>query len=264
MAAGVRPEERLLLCMADSPELLALFLGGLYIGAVPVPVSTMADGRGPGRAGDRQPGPLLIAISSEFIGAAQDAAGRRCARWSSPGRPRTSSRCWCRPGGPGPRIRTLRGFLAAAGAADLAVAGTALPTLADCPALWLYTSGTTGTPKAAMHRHGALRVTAETYAAARARASGRTTCASPPRKFFFAYGLGNAMTFPFSVGARAILDRARATPAGSASVLASQRPTLFFAAPTFYAALLAADLPPTSSPACGWPSAPGVVPRRPV
>jgi benzoate-CoA ligase family protein len=62
-------------------------------------------------------------------------------------------------------------------------------------------------------------------------------------KFFFAYGLGNTLTFPFSVGARSILDRQRATPARLASVLTARRPTLFFAAPTAYAAMLAAGLP---------------------
>jgi benzoate-CoA ligase family protein len=243
VAAGVRPEERLLLCMADSPELLALFLGGLYIGAVPVPVSTMVTATDLATlATDSRA--ALIAISSEFIAAAQDAASLPSVRevvvagetedlepLLVPSRARL-----------GPRIRTLRGFLAAAGPADLAVARTASATLADSPALWLYTSGTTGTPKAAMHRHAALRVTAQTYAADVLGIRPDDVCYSAA-KFFFAYGLGNTMTFPFSVGARSVLDRARATPARLASVLTSQRPTLFFAAPTAYAGLLAADLP---------------------
>jgi benzoate-CoA ligase family protein len=243
VAAGVRPEERLLLCMADSPELLALFLGGLYIGAVPVPVSTMVTAADLATlATDSRA--RLIAISSEFVAAAQDVAGLPSVRevvvagetedlepLLVPSRARL-----------GPRIRTLRGFLAAAGPADLAVARTAPATLADSPAFWLYTSGTTGTPKAAMHRHAALRVTAETYAASVLGIRPDDVCYSAA-KFFFAYGLGNTMTFPFSVGARTILDRARATPARLASVLTSQRPTLFFAAPTAYAALLAAGLP---------------------
>jgi benzoate-CoA ligase family protein len=139
-------------------------------------------------------------------------------------------------------VRTLRGFLAAAGPADLAAARGAEPTLADSPAFWLYTSGTTGTPKAAMHRHGSLRSTAQTYAAHVLGIRPDDVCYSAA-KFFFAYGLGNTLTFPFSVGARAVLDRARATPARLASVLESTRPTLFFGAPTAYAAMLAAGLP---------------------
>jgi len=243
VAAGIRAEERILLCMADSPELLALFLGGLYIGAVPVPVSTMATAADlTALASDSRA--RLLAVSSEFAAAAVDAAGLPGLREVAvdgetidlapllvPSRART-----------GARVRTLRGFLAAAGPADLAAARGAAPTLADSPAFWLYTSGTTGTPKAAMHRHGSLRATALTYGSGVLGIGPDDVCYSAA-KFFFAYGLGNTLTFPFSVGARAILDRARATPARLASVLAAAQPTLFFAAPTAYAAMLAAGLP---------------------
>ncbi len=243
VAAGVRAEERILLGMADTPELLAMFLGGLYIGAVPVPVSTMATAADLATlAADSRA--RLLGVSAEFTTIAADAAaagGLRdivvagqtsdLAPLAAPARARA-----------GARVRTLRGFLAAAGPADLAAARGAEPTLADSPAFWLYTSGTTGTPKAAMHRHGSLRTTALTYAADVLGIRPDDVCYSAA-KFFFAYGLGNTMTFPFSVGARAILDRARATPARLASVLASTRPTLFFGAPTGYAAMLAAGLP---------------------
>ena len=243
VASGVRAEERLLLCMADTPELLALFLGGLYIGAVPVPVSTMATAADlTALAIDSRA--RFLAVSSEFAAVAAGAASAGPVRevvvagqtgdlapLLAAARPRTS-----------PRVRTLRGFLAAAGPADLAAARGAEPTLADSPAFWLYTSGTTGTPKAAMHRHGSLRSTAQTYAARVLGIRPDDVCYSAA-KFFFAYGLGNTLTFPFSVGARAVLDRARATPARLASVLESTRPTLFFGAPTAYAAMLAAGLP---------------------
>jgi benzoate-CoA ligase family protein len=243
VAAGIRAEERILLCMADSPELLALFLGGLYIGAVPVPVSTMATAADlTALAIDSRA--RFLAVSSEFAAVAAGAASAGPVRevvvagqtgdlapLLAAARPRTS-----------PRVRTLRGFLAAAGPADLAAARGAEPTLADSPAFWLYTSGTTGTPKAAMHRHGSLRTTALTYAADVLGIGPGDVCYSAA-KFFFAYGLGNTLTFPFSVGGRAILDQARATPARLASVLGAARPTLFFGAPTVYAAMLAADLP---------------------
>jgi benzoate-CoA ligase family protein len=243
VAAGVRPEERLLLCMADSPELVALFLGAMYIGAVPVPVSTMVTPADlVALATDSRS--ALIAVSAEFTAAAQDAAGLPMVREVVVAGQTGDLDPLLVPqrGRAGPRIRTLRAFLAAAGPADLAVARTAPPTLPDSPAFWLYTSGTTGTPKAAMHRHDALRVTAQTYGAQVLGIRPDDICYSAA-KFFFAYGLGNTMTFPFSVGARTVLDRVRATPARLASVLTSLRPTLFFAAPTAYAAMLAADLP---------------------
>jgi len=241
VAAGVRAEERILLCMADTPELLAMFLGGLYIGAVPVPVSTMATAADLATlASDSRA--RLLGVSAEFTAIAADAAAAGGLRDIVVAGPAGDPAPLPAPARGRARVRTLRGFLAAAGPADLAAARGAEPTLADSPAFWLYTSGTTGTPKAAMHRHGSLRTTALTYAADVLGIRPDDVCYSAA-KFFFAYGLGNTMTFPFSVGARAILDRARATPARLASVLASTRPTLFFGAPTGYAAMLAAGLP---------------------
>src|SRR5215470_8836708 len=220
-AAGVRAEERLLLCLADGPDLLALFLGGLYLGAVPVPVSTMAT-RADLATLARDSRARMLAVSAEFVPAAVDAAG----------------------------LPTVREVVICGETADLApllvpdraAARAAEPTIADSPAFWLYTSGTTGTPKAAMHRHGSLRATAETYAADVLGVRPDDVCYSAA-KLFFAYGLGNSLTFPFSAGARTVLDAARATPARLAAVLQQTRPTLFFAAPTAYAAMLAADVP---------------------
>jgi benzoate-CoA ligase family protein len=242
VAAGLRPEERLLLCMADSPELVALFLGGLYLGAVPVPVSTMVTAQDLATlAADSRA--RLLAVSAEFSAAAPLAAALPTVREVIVDGETGDLKPLLGPDQPrGARGRTLAAFLAAAGPADLAAAAAAPPTLPDSPAFWLYTSGTTGTPKAAVHRHGALRSTAETYGSDVLGIRPDDTCYSAA-KFFFAYGLGNTLTFPFSVGARAVLDRARATPARLAATLAATRPTLFFAAPTAYAAMLAADLP---------------------
>ena len=189
----------------------------------------------------------LIAVSPEFTGGRRR-RGRpaRRPRGGGHGRDRGPGAAAGAPAGPVRgsvrAVRTLRGFLAAAAPADLAAARDAPPTLPDSPAFWLYTSGTTGTPKAAMHRHVSLRSTADTYGSRVLGIRPDDVCYSAA-KFFFAYGLGNTLTFPFSVGARAILDRVRATPQRLASVLASLQPTLFFAAPTAYAAMLAADLP---------------------
>ncbi len=115
-------------------------------------------------------------------------------------------------------------------------------TWAESPAFWLYTSGTTGTPKAAMHRHGSVRFVAEHYGSQvlGIRPEDRTFSVA---KLFFAYGLGNSALFPLSVGATTILVPERSTPDTVRTVLAAHRPTLFFGVPTFYAALLAADLP---------------------
>ena len=158
MASGVRPEERLLLCMGDTPELLTAFLAGLRIGAVPVPVSTMLKPKDIAVLA-RDSRARLVALSSEFAALAP-AVGRaaRPRRRRGPGRLRDAL-----PEVAGTRVLDWESFVAP-GADFVEQAAAPYPTVADSPAFWLYTSGTTGTPKGAMHRHGSLRDTAETYA----------------------------------------------------------------------------------------------------
>jgi benzoate-CoA ligase family protein len=234
LASGVRPEERLLLCMGDTPELLTAFLAGLRIGAVPVPVSTMLTPKDIAVLA-RDSRARLLATSSEFshlapaVGDLPDLAD--VVVLTDGELPSVS----------GARVHRWPDFVAA-GAGHREQALTPYPTIADSPAFWLYTSGTTGTPKGAMHRHGSLRDTAETYARD-VLAIGPDDVTFSVAKFFFAYGLGNTLTFPFSVGATTVLDRSRPTPAATLRVLQEHRPTLFFGGPTYYAALLTAGLP---------------------
>jgi benzoate-CoA ligase family protein len=235
LASEVRPEERLLLCLGDSPELVVAFLAGLRIGAVPVPVSTMLKPKDIALLA-RDSRARLLVVSSEFVDLARAVGGL----------PGMADVVVLTPDGlpevDGTRVRSWGTFVAD-GAEFVQRAATPCPTVADSPAFWLYTSGTTGTPKGAMHRHGSLRDTAETYARD-VLAIGPDDVTFSVAKFFFAYGLGNTLTFPFSVGASTVLDRSRPSPAGTLRILREHRPTLFFGGPTYYAALLAAGLPP--------------------
>jgi benzoate-CoA ligase family protein len=220
---GVRPEERVLIFMVDGPDMLALILGAMRMGAVPVPVSTMMT------ATDlvgllRDSRARVLAASAEFAEIAREAAAAA------------------------PELACL--LVEGDGERPLATvfdpdAGPGEPyaTSEDSTALWLYTSGTTGLPKGAVHRHASIRSVAETYGAQVLGIAPEDRCLSVP-KLFFAYGIGNSCFFPLSVGAVAILEPGRPTPALIAERVAAERPTLFFAVPTFYAALLSAELPP--------------------
>ncbi len=118
---------------------------------------------------------------------------------------------------------------------------TIYPTTADSPAFWLYTSGTTGMPKGAMHRHGAIQVVCETYGAQVLGITPEDRCLSAA-KAFFAYGLGNSVLFPLSAGAAAVLEPAPAKPAVIAERAREYGATLFFAGPTFFANMLRSGL----------------------
>lgn len=107
---------------------------------------------------------------------------------------------------------------------------------ADECAFWLYSSGSTGQPKGVRHVHGSLGYTADTYGSQVLGIRSNDVVYSAA-KFFFAYGLGNAMTFPMSVGATAVLLSGRPTPDGVVELLNIHKPTIFCAVPTLYAAL---------------------------
>ena len=113
------------------------------------------------------------------------------------------------------------------------------PTIAVSPdecAFWLYSSGSTGQPKGVRHVHGSLKYTADTYGA-RVLGIEQDDIVFSAAKLFFAYGLGNAMTFPLSVGATSVLFAGRPTPDAMFDVLDRFKPTLFCGVPTLYAAM---------------------------
>lgn len=228
-ARDLRPEERVVIFMADGPAMVTVILAVMRLGAVPVPVSTMVTGAELA-AILRDARARMLAVSPEFAVPAEEAAARA---------PELLS------------VLTEDGFDFAApvGVGVSALAdligpdrAAAYDTREDDTALWLYTSGTTGQPKAAVHRHANIRYVAETFGRQVLGITPGDRCFSVA-KLFFAYGIGNSLFFPFSVGATAVLDRARPTPSSVAARLTEDRPTLFFAVPTFYAALLSADLP---------------------
>jgi benzoate-CoA ligase family protein len=219
---GIAPGERVLIILPDSPEFMAAFFGVAKIGAVAVPVNPMT------READyahylRDSGARLVIVHEGALAAFLPAAS---------GFP-TESIVAVGKSATGPvKMRRWSDWL---GSPDEKVA--ARQTSSTDPAFFLYTSGSGGKPKAAVHMHKDMLVTSSSFAQGvlGINASDRFYSVS---KLFFAYGLGNGMYFPLSVGASCVLDPDRPRPERTAELLAQHRPTLFFAVPTFYAALL--------------------------
>ncbi|MEU6143894.1 benzoate-CoA ligase family protein [Streptomyces sp. NPDC047081] len=217
-ALGVRPEERVLFCMADDIELFTGILAAFRIGAVAVPASTMLTGAELGRL-------VADCRSRVVLGSAEFAPVVRAALQETPEVEHPLL------GGEWQRLL------------DAGTDPAPYPTWPDSPALWLYTSGTTGTPKAAMHRHADIRFVAENYGQGVLGIGAEDRCLSVA-KLFFAYGLGNSMFFPLSVGGTALLEPARPSPALFAKRAATDRATVLFGVPGFLGALLAGlDIP---------------------
>jgi len=219
---AVRPEERVLLLMLDVPEMVFAFFGAIKIGAVPIPTNT-----------------LWTEADFEFV-----------LRDSRAAVVIVSAALHSRIADVIPRCPWVRHVVVASGPAggpaiDFdALVGRAAPELAaeetseDAPAFWLYSSGSTGQPKACVHLQHDMTVCAEAYARGVLRMDSNDRCFSVA-KLFFAYGLGNAMYFPLAVGATSILWPGPVTPPLVYGVVERHRPTLFFSVPSHYAMLLA-------------------------
>jgi benzoate-CoA ligase family protein len=229
-AIGLQPEQRLLMVMADSPHFAVVYLAAMRVGAIPVPVSTMLHAVGIAEL-LRDSRARFLAVTREFAAAAESAAAA------------APELAGILADHPLAASIPVHGLDELAGDADQSVAGQPVyGTSPDSPAFWLYTSGTTGTPKAAMHRHGSVPVVCETYGTGVLGIRPQDRCLSAA-KAFFAYGLGNSLLFSLSVGASAILNPVPARPDVMAEAAAKYGATLFFAGPTFFANMLRTAMP---------------------
>ena len=247
-ALGAGMETRVLMCMVDDIDFPAVFWGAIKTGCVPVPINTLLtsndyadllrdsrarivvvsdallDRFGPALA-DQPHIEQVVVAGGEAHGNAQASAGADAA-----GQPEAAAAT----GGSG--HHRLADLLA-----DASPQLDPAPTTCDDVAFWLYTSGSTGTPKGSMHLHRDLVTTAVHYGVATLGIREDDLVYSAA-KLFFAYGLGNGMTFPFYVGATAVVLAGRPTPDAVMSILREHQPTIFYGVPTLYGAMLA--LPP--------------------
>ena len=218
-ASGCARGDRVLIVLRDSAEFIAAFFGAAKIGAIPVPVNSFA------RTADYS---FYLSDSGASIAIVDEAALGEFL----PVADATNLRVIVVGEGAGGAPLAWAKWIASA-STELSACATA----ASDPAFLLYTSGSGGRPKAAVHQHKEVLVATRSYAEGvlGIRADDRFFSVS---KLFFAYGLGNGMYFPLSAGASVVLNAEKTQVERVGQLVARHRPTIFFGVPTFYAALL--------------------------
>jgi benzoate-CoA ligase len=216
---GFAPETRVMIAMHDTLEWPVVFLGCILAGVVPVAANTLLTTK------DfdfmlRDSRARALFVSKALLPTIEPLVGT---------------------------ISSLETLVIAGASGDNSVAGwiaagsegtTVASTCSDEACFWLYSSGSTGAPKGTVHLHSHLIQTAELYGRA-VLGIREDDVVFSAAKLFFAYGLGNGLTFPMSVGATAVLLPARPTPADVFGVLKKFQPTIFYGVPTLFAALVA-------------------------
>jgi benzoate-CoA ligase len=229
LARGIQPEQRVLLVMQDTVDMPVALLGAMFAGIVPVPVNTLLPAADYAYMLEHSRAKAVIA-SAALLPCVREALSM---------------------------TRTKPDVIVAGGAADATLpqmsdmlateplaADAYADTHADDFAFWLYSSGSTGRPKGTVHSHANLFWTAELYGKPVLGVKTDDVVFSAA-KLFFAYGLGNGLTFPLSVGATVVLMAERPTPQAVFQRLTRHRPTVFAGVPTLYVAMLASpELPP--------------------
>ena len=212
-------EGRVLMVVKDCPEFFYVFWGAIKAGLVPVPLNTLL------RADDYR----HIIEDSECAGLVYSPEYRGEVARALAGADHQPTFILCTEG--------------PSSVSDMLEEASAIlepaPTSADSECFWLYSSGSTGRPKGAVHRHRDIVTTCVHYAADTLGVVEDDVCFSAA-KLFFAYGLGNAMTFPLWAGATVVLSGQRPSPEMTFDIIETHQPTLFFGVPTLYAAQLRA------------------------
>ncbi len=213
------PGSRVLMVVKDCPEFFYIFWGAIKAGLIPVPLNTLL------RADDYR----FMIEDSECAGLVYSPEYQSEVDPALSASDHQPGFLLCTEGPSG-----MTGLLG-----DYSPHLDPAPTTADTECFWLYSSGSTGRPKGAVHRHLDIVATCVHYAEDALGMVQEDVCFSAA-KLFFAYGLGNAMTFPLWVGGTTVLSSQRPSPGMTFQIIEDHKPTIYFGVPTLYAAQLRA------------------------
>src|SRR5436305_10314494 len=217
---GVRREERVAMIMLDTVDFPCVFLGAIRAGIIPVPLNTLLTSEqyayilADCRARVLFVSEALLPVVKDIVGRMPDLEHVIVSGNDAHGYKKLSDEI-----------------------AEESDSCATAATHADEPAFWLYSSASTGMPKGVRHLHSNLAATADTYARQVLGIREDDVCLSAA-KLFFAYGLGNALTLPMSVGATTVVNSERPTPPLMFSLMNKYHPTIFFGVPTLFSAML--------------------------
>ena len=217
---GMKAGERLLMVVKDAPEFFYLFWGSIKAGIIPVPLNTLLRSQDFAFLIEDSECSGLV-YSEEFSVEVEGALDSTQLKPDLVLKSESANK------------GLLQLFM------DVSPKLEPAPTQSDSDCFWLYSSGTTGRPKGAIHLHRDMMVTSQYYGVETLGISEADVCYSAA-KLFFAYGLGNAMTFPLWTGATCVLDAGRPTPDSTFANIERFQPSLYFGVPTLYAAQLQA------------------------
>jgi benzoate-CoA ligase len=226
LGTGMASQQRIVLCLLDSIDFPAAFLGAIKAGIVPIPLNTMLQPVEYAHVLSDSAAAAAI-VSNAVLSRIQEAA--QIAGWR--GQLIVSGNCSA-------DLPLLSDLLRHA---ESSASTTA--TSADDVCFWLYSSGSTGKPKGAVHKQISMIRTAELFGE-QVLGLRETDVIYSAAKLFFAYGLGNALSFPLAIGATSVLYSGRANAQAVCEVLRKYRPTIFCGVPTLFSALLASEALP--------------------
>jgi benzoate-CoA ligase family protein len=228
ISLGLKRGDRVLMFLDDTPAYPAAFFGAVRAGFVPLLINTLT------------PPDLLQFYLSDSAATVAIADAEFCARFDEVACKETALRT----------LIVVNGDTSGHAVAKTVIAKDWLPGFPDRlaeadthrneMAFWMYSSGSTGRPKGIVHLQHDMAYSDRAYARNFLKLAPGDICFSVP-KMFFAYGFGNSITFPFSVGAATLLLPGQPRPQAIFEAIARYRPTVFFGLPTLYTSLTKAE-----------------------